>query len=56
MALAGDDLIQVFEQSGQVSGQGHETGIIPEPIPLELHSVLSQVQDFAGPHYDLASG
>ncbi len=52
------NLIQVFEQSGQVSGQRHETGIIRFGVlcfeanqsRLEIHSVPGQVQDFAAPH------
>ena len=55
------DLIQVFEQSGQVSCQRHEAGIIrlgssalrqTNPC-LEVQSVLSRVQDFIGPHRGL---
>jgi hypothetical protein len=52
------DLIQVFEQSGQVSGQRHETRIIrfgalcfeANQSRLEVYSVPGQVQHFSAPH------
>ena len=53
-----EDLIQVFEQSGQVSGQRYKTGIIRLGVlgfeanqsRLKVHSVQGQVQNLAAPH------